>query len=353
MMFMAISLESAGHIKLFGLAAILAPMAALAQEPVSIEPIAARYLAAKTYCETGKWAMRYEHAQSISPPIAFTGCAHEDGRFKHVEHADRPQKIINWADGTTFHRYSEYGRHYSDYPLDEPSVSMWGYRRETVPALHSRLFTWDSARGKDMVGSLSSYRLSPALSTPEHWVFERPGADGKTSERLRVSVRDRAIVRFEALRGGEVMRYVEITSQKIDAQLGDADLSHEVPFLARYSLQNNPAVFIAALFAAAITAGVLFWGWLFVRASDLEEVLRKRRRLWKVLAWTLSVTVALLAVLALITSLGRDTGHPPAIVFVVILAIWCGIGFALAACFILASYPTRFLFRGAGRSLSG
>jgi hypothetical protein len=331
--------------RIFGLAAILAPLAALAQEPVSIESVAARYLAAKTYCETGKWAMRYEHAQSISPPIAFAACAHQDGRFKHVEHADRERKIINWSDGTRFHRYSEYGRHYNDYPLTDHYVAVWGYRQETLPALHSRLFTWDSARGKDMLGALPSYRPSPALSTPEYWVFERPGEDGKSSERLRVSVKDRAIVRYESLRGGEVMRYVEITSQEIDRTLADADLSHEVPFFARYSLQNDPKVFIAGLFAAALAAGTLFWGWLFIRATDREDVVRKRRRLWKIQLWALVAAVALLAILALITSIAGDTGHPPAIVFVMILALWAAVGFALTACFTLASYPMQLLFR--------
>lgn len=334
--------------RIFSLAAALAPLAALAQEPVSIESVAARYLAAKTYCETGKWAMRYEQAQSISPPIAFTGCAHHDGRFKHVEHADQQRKIMNWSDdGIRLHRYSEYGRHFGNFSLGDHVVSAWGYRRESLPALHSRLFTWDSARlaGKDVAAALPLYRLSPALSTPEYWVFERPGEDGKTSERLRVSVKDRALVRYEALRGSDVMRYVEITSQEIDRPLTDADLSYEIPFFARYSLQNNPTVFIAGLFAAALAAGALFWGWLFARAEYREDVLRMRRRLWKVQIWALVVTAAILGVLALITSSGRDSGHPPAIVMVIILAVWAAVGFALLASFTLASYPMQFLFR--------
>ena len=84
---------------------------------------------------------------------------------------------------------------------------------------------------------------------------------------------------------------------------------------------------------------------LLARAPSLEDVLRKRRRLWRLQLWSFAVALIVIAALAALTTTGRDSGHPPAIVLVYVLAAWCGVAFALTAFFTLTSYPMELLFR--------
>jgi len=335
--------------RLAALVAALVPWLALAQSPASLAPVADRYLGADTYCETGKWGMRDSPARGYSE-VAFARCAHSDGRFKLIEHADQPQKLIIWADAGKYYRYSEAARVYQEYPIDKPYInSPYGARGEVFPAFLSRQFPWrvvGRPGGADAGSRLEAFQASSALSTPQHTVYERVAdAQRGSSERVWVLNKDRSIVRWEGLQGGEIHRFVEITSQQVNRKLAGGDLSHDVPLFARYSLQNNPKAFVAGLFLAAGLAGVLFWGWLFARAASVEDVARKRRKLWRFQLWTFGATGCALAALAVLTSIGRDTGHPPAIVLVFVLAIWCAGIFGLTALFTLTSYPLERFYR--------
>lgn len=337
------------HRPAFLVCALLA-LPALAAEPASLESVAARYFGVDTYCETGRWGMRDGPEQGYSP-ISFSRCAHSDGRFKLVEHTDRPRKIYTWAHSGRHFRYSEYGRHYAEYSLGDPPgfVSPYGSRGETYPAFLSRIFPWRTvspAGTTEPAPHLDRYRVSRELSTPRHTVYER-FSDGpyRRAERIWVLNQDQSIVRWEGVDNGVVLRFVEISSQEANRPLADGDLSHDAPLLARFSLQNDPAVFIAALFVAAGMAGMLFWAWMFRRASGLEDFARRRRRVWRAQFWTFGTIAALLAGLAVLTSIGRDSGHPPAIVIVFVLAVWSAAGFALTAWFTLASYPVEWLCR--------
>ena len=331
----------------------LVPWPAFAAEPGSLESIAARYLGAETYCETGMWGMR-DAPEFGYTQVSFARCAHSDGRFKLIEFADRPLKVITWARSGQYYRYFESGRHYGEYSPDDPIFysSPYGRRGETYPAFLSRLFPWRTvspAERTDPARHLDAYQANPALSTPQHTVFERlADAPRREGERIWVLSQDQSIVLWEGLRDGVVLRFVEISSQEANRPLADKDLSHDVPVLARFSLQNNPVVFIVALFVAAGMAGMLFWAWMFRRASGLEDFVRKRRRAWRVQFWTFGTIAVLLAGLAVLASIGRDSGHPPAIVIVFVLALWCAVGFALTAFFTLTSYPVQWLFRDRG-----
>ncbi|MBI3043713.1 MAG: hypothetical protein HYY78_12915 [Betaproteobacteria bacterium] len=329
----------------------LVALPAIAAEPVSFEPIAARYLGAETYCETGKWGMR-DAPEFGYTQVSFARCAHSDGRFKLIEFADRPLKVITWARAGQYYRYFESGRHYGEYSPDDPIFysSPYGRRGETYPAFLSRMFPWRTvspAERSEPARHLDAYQVNPALSTPQHTVYERlADAPRKEAERVWVLNRDQSIVRWEGLRDGVVLRFVEIASQEANRPLADEDLSHDVPLFARFSLQNSPAVFITGLFVAVGVTGMLFWAWIFRRASSPEDVVRGRRRLWRVQFWTFGGIAVLLAGLAVLTLIGRDSGHPPAIVIVIVMAVWCAVAFALMACFTLTSYPAQWLFGG-------
>lgn len=323
----------------------LVPLPALAQEPMSIESIAARYFGAQTYCETGKWGMRDDAASGFLQ-VAFARCAHRDGRFKYAEHVDRPRKEVHWSDSQKQYRYSEYADFYKEYPLDDRELfTLQRTRSEVFPVFLSALYPRDANRLGDGIGYLQSYKPSSVHSTALHSVFERfNDPHERSGERLWVLNADKSIVRYEAVRDGVVLRFVELTSQEINRPLSAADLSQHVPLSARFSLQNNAPVFMAGLFAAAVAAGALVWGWLFARAASVDDVLRKRRRLWRLQFWSFGGIALALAALALLAASGRDSGHPPAIVLVYVMAIWCAAGFALAACFTLTSYPVQWLF---------
>ena len=332
------------------------PIPSLAQEPMSIESIAAGYFGAETYCENGKWGMRDEPKHGFTE-IAFSRCAHRDGRFKSVEYVDRPQKEVIWSDSYKLYRHSEAANFYREYPLDDVFLSMFpGNRSELYPLYLSRLFNRYSPNAPDRTSAryLQSYQASSALSTAQYSVFERLDDENhRNRERLWVRNVDKSIVRYEGLRDGAILHFAEITSQEANRPLSDAELSHQVPFFVRYSLQNSPRVFIAGLFVVAGFTGALLWGWWFSRATSLEDVVRKRRRLWRVQFWTFGGTALGLGALAALAIIVPDKGHPPGIVLVFVLAIWCAVAFALTSFFTLISYPMQSLVsrvaRGAER----
>lgn len=334
----------------------LLPILALAQEPMSVEPIAAGYFGGETYCETGKWGRRDEPKHGFTE-IAFSRCAHRDGRFKSVEYVDRPQKEVIWSDSHKLYRHAEAANFYRESPLDDLFLSTFpGNRSELYPLYLSRLFNQYSPNAPDQTSTryLQSYKANSALSTTQHSVFERfDDENHRNSERLWVRNADKSIVRYQGLRDGAILHFAEITSLEVNRPLTAAELSHDAPLLVRYSLQNSPGVFIAGLFAAAGFAGALLWGWFFYRAASFEDVVRKRRRLWRVQFWAFAGTAIALGALAVLAIIVPGRGHPPGIVLVFVLAIWCSVAFALTTCFTLMSYPLQWLLsrvaRGAER----
>ena len=317
---------------------------AQAQEPLHLERVAERYARAETYCETGKWGMRMGPQEGFQE-TAFKGCAHRDGRMKYVEYIDRDRQVYTWADAGRFYRHSEYGSFYKTY-TDADFPTHWGYRRERLASLTSRIFAWDREHleGRDPLSGLAAYKPKAALSTPERTVLERfEDPHERRGERLFVSNRDQTLVRYEQLQDGVVLRYVEVMPQ-LDRPLEAADLAHQAPLSTRFSLSNNQPVFLGALFALTALLGCGAWGWLFARAPDAESVLHGRRSLWRFQLWALGGAVLLLSVLAVGTLVTPDHGHPPAIVGVFILGFWCALGLGLLACFTLASYPAQWLF---------
>ena len=323
--------------------------AALAQEPPSLAPVAERYANAQTYCETGKWAMRSEpHHPFVDS--AFKGCAHRDGRMKFVEHIERDRQVYSWADAAQFYRYDEYGWFYSTYTDRDFAQAHWGYRRERVPALNSRIFAWDQDHldGRDPLAGLAAYKPKPALSTPERTVFERFfDPHERTGQRLYLSNRDQTLVRLESLKDGVVMRYVEVAA-RLDGAVSPADLAHQAPLWVRYSYRNNMPVFLAALFTLVTLLSCAIWAWVFAHAQARQTVLDGRRKLWRYYFVALGATLGLLVLLTVVTLINPGRGHPPAIVAVFLLGFWAALVFGLLACFTLASYPVQWIIKAKG-----
>lgn len=326
-------------------AALLAVLAAAVQaaDPVPLESLAASLLQAQTYCESGKFGSSVGPGDPL-PEHTYRVCAHRDGRFKYVESPGQPSQIVTWSDGSTVHRYVEYSRNYQQHRIGA-RTDFYERPREAAPVLHSRLFrvATRSGAGLDLLGSLRGYRVNAELSDTSHIVYERPNEDQRGSERIRVATADGAIVRHDSLYGGIVRGYVQISARQVDQALADAELAHEVPLLARYSLQNNAPVFVSGLFALAALAGLAFWARRFARAEHPYDVISGRRRLWRVFAWALGGVAALLGLLAAVTWGG--SGHPPAIAYVMVLAVLAAIGFGLVACFLLLSYVAQAFSR--------
>ena len=256
-----------------------------------------------------------------------------------VEHLDRDRRIWNWSDARKFYRYSEFGDFYREYALTElEGLPFMTFRNEARPGMRSLLFVW-------IAPPRSFQSFEPAASpTPDRSAFERV-VGPRESLRLWVSSKDGAIVRFERLRDGVVLHFVDIASQRIDLPIAEADLTHRAPLFTRYSLANNAAVFMAGLFVADVLVAALAWVWVFGRAKTADWPIRARRRLWRIQLWAALATVALLALLAVVALTGHDRGHPPAIVLVFVLAVWCAVAFGLAACFTLTSYLIQPIFR--------
>lgn len=77
-------------------------------------------------------------------------------------------------------------------------------------------------------------------------------------------------------------------------------------------------------------------------------MLHWRRRAWVWQLRALAAVAILLLGLALLTSIGPDKGHPPAIVFVFVLATWAAVAFGLLAAITLAGYLVQPLVRRRG-----
>ena len=342
--------EYIAHMRHFFLLTLaLAPLSGAAAEPVSVESIAAGYFSSDSYCDAGKRGWRDDPAKPYTQVLAFERCARRDGRFKYVEKDERTGASAKWSDAKKYYRYLEYGRRYQELSFDDPYLlGLYRDRSQIFPVFVFELFSADPRHLVDSAERaryLQSYTASSALSTPQYSVFERSEAHANGGERLWVLNASKSIVRHERLSGGDVVRFVEITSREVNRPLADADLRYDAPLLARYSLSNDPMVFIVGLHIAAGVAGALVWGWLLARTRTVEDVLRKRGRLWRLMLRFFGGIAIVLAVLAALTPEGG--GHPPAIAYVWAMGTWCAVAFGMTACFLLASYPLQLLFRAA------
>ncbi|HYG54073.1 MAG TPA: hypothetical protein VD965_02125 [Burkholderiales bacterium] len=317
--------------------------AASAQD-LSFEAIAARYLVAQSYCDAGKRVIRHGPPINSTHSETFSRCAHRDGRFKHVENPGDRGELVSWSDGKKHRRFFLYNRFYQEHSLDDAMhYDLYRNRSEIYPVF---VFRFLSSEPRELTERerrtkwLQSFKPVASLSTPQVTVFQRAEV-----ERMHVRNADRMIVKHERLVNGEVSGETVLTAAELDRPLGAADLSHDVPLHSRFSPQSNFPAFVAILFVAVLLAGGAAWGIGFARASDPEVVLENRARLWRFQMWAAIVVTGLLVVLAIVTSIGPQSGHPPAIVYVMVLAVFAAIGFGLLACFTLASYPAQWLLR--------
>jgi hypothetical protein len=317
---------------------------ASAQAPAPLDSLAAPLLKARTYCETGKWGATID--ANFSTEARYRICASSDGRFKYVENPEEPTQLVIWSDGRILHRYVEYGGGYQEYELSDRNAG-YSYHKpeERTPALHSRLLreATRGAAGLDLLASLRDYRVSGELSDAQRVAYEFQSSDQRSSERIYVAAADGAFVRHERWYNGIRRGYVEVATREIDRPLSDSDISHQVPLLTRYSSRNNPAAFVAGLFILSAIAGLAFWTWMFFRSGDPESVVGLRRHLWRYFMYALASVAALLGLLAIATWGG--SGHPPAIVYVLLMAVLAAIAFGLMAVFLLASYAGQVVAR--------
>ena len=342
-------------LRLLFVAVALSSFQVAAQEPASIESIAAGYFGAASYCDAGKMGLRDDPKQPFAREVLFERCARGDGRFKHVERDAHAGASVKWSGGARFYRYLEYGRRYQEFTLGESSI-FFDYFRERSQIYPVFVFEAFSTDPRDHGGAaeraryLKSYVPSATLSTPVHSVFDRSDTQGNVVERLWVLNADKSIARYERMRNGGVVRFVEITSRELNRPLSDVDLWYDAPLLARFSLSNNPIVFVAGLHVVAALVGALFWGWRFARATEIYDVLESRGRLWRLQLWIFGGIALLLGALAAAVYPGG--GHPPAIAYVWVMGLWCAVAFGLTACFTLASYPMGLLYRATRGSTS-
>ena len=251
---------------------------------------------------------------------------------------------VTWADAKHIYRWLEWGRRYQELPFND--ASLYGHyevRSEIFAVFVFEAFSSDArrlVRKDERARYLRAFSANRALSTPQYTVFERLDPGGRSGERLWVRNADRSIFRHQSLRDGGVVRLVEVEAFEMNRALGDAELRYQVPLLARYSLMNNPPAFMGGLVVAAGILGAAFWTLLLVLGMDLAT---KRRRLWLAQAWGFGAIALLLGALAVLTAGGG--GHPPAIVYVYVLGVWCAVVFGMSALFTLASYPVEFIAR--------
>jgi len=332
---------------IFLLILALGPSSGRADEPISVEAIAAGYFSADTYCDSGKRGWREDPRTPYTQELAFERCAHRDGRFKYVERHVQTGDYARWSDAKRYYRYIQWGGRYQALPFDDPGT--FGLYRDPGQRFPVFVFEVFSRDPRNLVGSaeraryLRSYAASPALSTPQHTVFERFEANGREGERIWVLNANKSIARHETLNDGGIVRYVDVTSREVNRPLSDADLWYDTSIFARYSLMNNATVFVAALHVAAAVFGAFVWGWLLARSAAIEDVLHKRRRVWRLVLRSSGLIAVALAVLGVFMIGG--SGHPPAIVYVWVIGAWCAVGFGMAVCFLLPSYPLAMLIK--------
>ena len=320
-----------------------------AADPPPLESVVAPLLQAQTYCETGKFGASTAPNEPL-PQNRYRVCAHRDGRFKYVESPGEPSQIATWFDGRTLHRYVEYSRNYQSRDITERGADhFYDNPRETAPAMHSRVLRQvkRNGGGQELLASLRDYKFNSELSDARQAVYERRNYDPRGATRIRVAA-DGALARYEGLYDGVLRGYTEITARQVGQPLSNAELTQDVPLFARYSPQNNQPVFFGGLFVVFALAGIAFWMWRFRRAKQWHDVVSLRRTLWKIFGWTFAAVAGLLGLLAVVTWGG--SGHPPAIAYVMVLAVLAGIGFGLVACFLLSSYAAQAL---AGRRRQG
>lgn len=326
--------------RIVGACMVLAAVPALAQDAVSLRPMLERYARAKTYCESGRVSESPGH-----PPYQFTFCAGDGGRFKLVTGSGSGQ-TVTWAHGDQVRTYSPASGELKDYPRDPQYTYGFRFGGGRPPAAYSHLlWTWGVRRldTLDRLDSIDGFAPQPALSTPGTTVLERRRAGGAT--RLHVRNADQVITRYEADHDGRTLQYVHLDSVQLDGPLADSDLSHAAPLLAHVSFRHSPLAFLLFVLGGSAAAGALGWSWFVVRAADARNALRLRSRLWRVQAVAFVAIAAVLGVLAVLTIIGEDSGHPPAIVMVLVLTAVCGLVFAALACATLASYPVHWLLR--------
>ena len=317
---------------------------AVCAQEASLESIAARYLAAETYCERGKVIRRFDK-QSPLQEMPYERCSHRDGRFRIVE-----ENVVNWSDGrTTHHRFFRYNKLYQQHSLDADDGVTYGLyrnRAEIVPVVRLRHYANDP-RELTEAGRRAAYLKSfkpAALSTAEHTVFERVDPYYQTNvERIWVRNSDKTIVKYELLNDGLLMRGAEVAAAEFNRPLGAADLAFDVPLYSRVSPQSNLPAFVSLLFGAVVIIGFLFWTWIHRRLQDPGTLAVHRSRLWRFQRRAWLVTAVLLGILAAVT--WGSSGHPPAIVYVAVMAAFAASGFGLLACFTLASYPVQWVLR--------
>ncbi len=322
------------------LLALWFPLRGAGEEAISIEAVADGYFRSHSYCDAGKRGRRDIPGQQATQDLAFERCARRDGRFKSVDSDGFGGGETRWTDGRMYYRYLPYYRRYQEVSLDDPlTYDHYKNRAEIYPVFVFELFSADPRAFSDPAERaryLRSFVASPALSNAQYSVFERFDPSAKWGERLWVLNVDRSIARYEYIQEGVVMRFTEVTSRQVDRPLTDADLWYEAPLFARYSLMNNPMVFLSGLVVASGILGAVVWAWLLARAAAPDYVLSKRRLLWKLQLWVFGAIAIILGVLAALSGPG---GHPPAIAYIYGMGVWVAVAFAMTAAFLLASYP--------------
>ncbi|HEY0824031.1 MAG TPA: hypothetical protein VGD76_09620, partial [Ramlibacter sp.] len=258
-------------------AALLATLAlpSLRAHEVSLDAVVLRYLAARTYCESGKWFY------PLTGEVRFSLCADHDDRFRFVQHAGEPSEEVFWASRHKVHWYRRDTRAYEERPRH--AAQMEGFSVGRAPAATSRLLreTWGRGGGIDGLAPLGGFAPNPELSTTLHAVFARSDPQLGFREHLWVRRADGAMVRYEQMSGTAVRHFVELGTVQIDRPLRPADLTFTPPALQRFSPRNNPAVFFAGLLVLAAAGGAVAWAWAFARAGDGARVLRVRSLLWR------------------------------------------------------------------------
>lgn len=322
---------------------VASPWPAAAQAPVALEAVVERYLAAQTYCETGKRFF------PIPGEVPFSLCADGAGRFKYTEDLGRPQESVEWSDGPVVHTYRKDTRAYEEYSRSSPRAANDGFATGRPPAARSRLLRQSFIGGEalDRPQPLRGFAYAPALSTASESVFERFHAGTGRWERLRVRNADGTMTAYEHVDANGIRQhYVELSSVRIDGPLAVGDLSFSPGLLARYSLRNSPLVFLAAVLVLCSVAAGLGWGRVFARAAQPQRIAHWRSSAWRWWRWLLLVTAAFVAVLTVLSILNPGSGHPPAIVVPLWIGLVAAVVFTFWACLLLVSYPVQRLVAG-------